>query len=52
MKPNKKHQRIVKDFEKQKEKHLERIATKLLKDDERNQKLKNKPIDPGFLNLF
>jgi hypothetical protein len=52
MKPNKKHQRIVKDYEKQKEKHLERIATKLLKDDERNQKLKNKPIDPGFLNLF
>jgi hypothetical protein len=52
MKPSKKHQRIVKDFEKQKEKHLERIATKLLKDDERNQKLKNKPIDPGFLNLF
>ena len=38
MKPSKKHQRIVKDFEKQKEKHLERIATKLLKDDERNQK--------------
>ena len=52
MKPSKKHQHIVKDFEKQKEKHLERIATKLLKDDERNQKLKNKPIDPGFLNLF
>ncbi len=52
MKPSKKHQRIVKDYEKQKEKHLERIATKLLKDDERNQKLKNKPIDPGFLNLF
>ena len=33
--------------EKQKEKHLERIATKLLKDDERNQKLKNKPIGRG-----
>ncbi len=52
MKPNKKHQRIVKDYEKQKEKHLNKLATKLLKDDERNQKLKNKPIDPGFLNLF
>jgi len=49
---SKKHQRITKDYEKQKEKHLEKLATKLLKDDERNQKLKNKPIDPGFLNLF
>lgn len=52
MKPSKKHQHIVKDYEKQKERHLTKLATKLLKDDERNQKLKNKPIDPGFLNLF
>jgi hypothetical protein len=52
MKPSKKHQRIIKDYDKQKEKHLEKLATRLLKDDERNQKLKDKPIDPGFLNLF
>ena len=49
---SKKHQRIVKDYDKQKEKHLEKLATRLLKEDERNQKLKDKPIDPGFLNLF
>jgi hypothetical protein len=49
---NKKHNKIVKDFNKQKEKHLEKLATKMLKDDERNQKLKSKNIDTDFLNLF
>ena len=52
MKPSKKHQRIVNDYEKQKQRHLERLGTKLLKDDDRNQKLRSKSIDPGFLNLF
>ncbi len=49
---NKKHNKIVKDFDKQKEKHLEKLATKMLKDDERNQKLKSKQINIDFLNLF
>jgi len=49
---NKKHNKIVKDFDKQKEKHLEKLATKMLKDDERNQKLKSKQINTDFLNLF
>lgn len=49
---NKKHNRIVKDYDKQKEKHLEKLATRMLKDDERNQKLKGKNIDTDFLNLF
>jgi hypothetical protein len=31
---------------------LEKLATKMLKDDERNQKLKSKNIDTDFLNLF
>jgi hypothetical protein len=52
MKPSKKHQRIVNDYEKQKQKHLERLGTKLLKEDDKNQKLRAKNIDPGFLNLF
>ena len=47
-----KHDRIVKDYDKQKEKHLERLATRMLKDEEKNQKLKDKNIDPGFLDLF
>jgi hypothetical protein len=49
---SKKHTKIVRDYDKQKEKHLEKIATKMLENDERNSKLKGKEIDPKFLNLF
>lgn len=49
---NKKHNKIVKDYDKQKNKHLEKLATRMLKDDERNNKLKSKNIDTDFLNLF
>lgn len=49
---NKKHTRIVKDYEKQKQKHLERLSNQMLKDDERNQRLKSKDIGTNFLNLF
>ena len=48
----KKHNKIVKDYDKQKEKHLEKLASKMLENDEKNSKLKGKNIDPGFLNLF
>lgn len=49
---SKKHQRIVKDYDRQKEKHLEKLASKILDNDEKMQKLKGKSINPGFLNLF
>jgi hypothetical protein len=49
---HKKHSKIVKDYENQKNKHLERLATKVLKNDEKLEKLKNKEINPGFLDLF
>jgi hypothetical protein len=49
---SKKHNKIVKDYDKQKEKHLEKLASKMLENDEKNSKLKGKNIDPGFLNLF
>jgi hypothetical protein len=49
---SKKHKKIVKDYDKQKEKHLEKLATKILNNDEKLQRLKGKEIDPGFLNLF
>ena len=52
MKKSKKHKKLVADYDKQKERHLEKLATKTLKDDEKLQKLKGKNIDPGFLNLF
>jgi hypothetical protein len=49
---SKKHTKIVRDYDKQKEKHLEKLATKMLENDEKNSKLKGKEIDPKFLNLF
>ena len=49
---SKKHRKLVADYEKQKEKHLEKIATKMLENDEKFSKLKGKEIDPKFLNLF
>jgi hypothetical protein len=48
----KKHNKIVKDYDKQKEKHLEKLATKMLEKDEKNSKLKGKNINTDFLNLF
>jgi hypothetical protein len=49
---HKKHDRIIRDYEKQKQKHLEQIATKMLKQDEKTQQLKTKNINPDVLNLF
>ncbi|MCP4970253.1 MAG: hypothetical protein GY932_06620 [Arcobacter sp.] len=49
---NKKHNKIVKDYDKQKEKHLEKLATKILKNDEKAEKLKSKHIKGDFLTNF
>jgi hypothetical protein len=49
---NKKHSRLVRDYDKQKEKHLERLATKMLENDEKLSKLKGKNISTNFLDLF
>ena len=49
---NKKHSRLVKDYDKQKEKHLEKLATKMLENDEKISKLKGKNISTNFLDLF
>ena len=48
----KKHNKIVNDYKNTKEKHLEKLATKMLKKDEEFSKLKEKNIDTNFLNLF
>lgn len=45
---NKKHDKILKDYNKHKQKHLEKEANKLLKQDEINQKLKEKNININF----
>lgn len=47
-----KHDKIVNDYDKQKEKHLERLASKMLKNEDKNNKLKNKTIKGNFLDKF
>jgi len=49
---NKKHNKIVKDYDKQKSKHLENLANQILKADEKTQKLREKNINPEVLKLF
>ena len=52
MKKHKKHEKVIRDYEKQKSKHLENLATKMLENEEKNNKLKEKIINPKILNLF
>lgn len=52
MERSKKHEEIKKNYQKVKSKHLENLATKILKQDEVAQKLKNKPISGKFLDLI
>ena len=47
-----KHNKVIKDYDRQKEKHLEKLATSLLASQEKNAKFKSKEINPGFLDLF
>ena len=52
MKKSKKHKDIVEDYDNQKAKHLEKLATKMLKNDELANKLKDRPINGDFLDKF
>jgi|TARA_R100001086_G_scaffold74038_1_gene35678 hypothetical protein len=49
---NKKHKKIVNNYAQQKSKHLDRLATKTLANDEKLQKLKSKQIKGDFLKNF
>lgn len=49
---NKKYHKITKDYDKQKEKHLEKLATKTLTNDEKFRKLHDKKIKGDFLKNF
>ena len=49
---NKKHDAIVNDFDGQKQKHLEKLATKMLEEQDKINKLKDKEIKTDFLKLF
>ena len=47
-----KHQKLIDDYETQKNKHLERLATKSLEKDEKMRRFKEKNISDKFLDLF
>ena len=49
---NKKHDKLVNDYDAQKSKHLEKLATKTLAEQEKLSKLKDKEINTKFLDLF
>lgn len=49
---HKKHDAIVNDFDAQKEKHLEKLATKTLQEQEKLSRLKEKNINTNFFKLF
>ena len=48
----KKHDSIVDDYDKQKSRHLEKLADKMLEDQDRLDKLRKKESDGKFLDLF
>jgi hypothetical protein len=47
-----KHNKLVNDYEAQKSKHLEKLATKMLEDQEKLRILRDKKSDGKFLDLF
>ena len=48
----KKHSKIVNDYDKQKARHLEKLADKMLEDQEKLRIFKDKKSDGKFLDLF
>ena len=49
---HKKHDKIVNDYQKIKSKHLDKLADKLLEDEEKFRKLGEKKNKGKFLDLF
>lgn len=47
-----KHEKLVNDYENQKNKHLEKLATKTLEEQEKLSRLKEKKVNKDFLDLF
>ena len=52
MKRKKKHQKLVIDYDTQKRKHLEKLSSKMLENDEKMLKFKSKQVKGNFLDLF
>jgi hypothetical protein len=49
---HKKHDSIVNDFENQKRNQIEKLSTKMLENQEKFDKLREKHINTNFLNLW
>jgi hypothetical protein len=49
---SKKHEKITKDYQREKAKHLEKLADKMLENDEKLRKFKEKKGTGKFLDLF
>ena len=47
-----KHDKLVNDYDNQKSKHLKKLADKMLEDQEKLSKLRDKKSDGKFLDLF
>ena len=47
-----KHKKILDNYDNTKSNHLERLGSKMLKNEEMFRKLKEKKLDPNFLNKF
>ncbi len=47
-----KHDKLVNDYDNQKSKHLEKLADKMLEDQEKLSKLRDKKSDGKLLDLF
>jgi hypothetical protein len=47
-----KHDKIIKDYDKQKSRHLEKLADKMLENDEKIRIFKEKKSNGKFLDLF
>ena len=48
----KKHDQIINDYDKIKSRHLEKLANKILKDEEKRDNLRLKTIKGEFLDKF
>ena len=47
-----KHDNLINDYDNQKSKHLEKLATKMLEDQDKLRILRDKKSDGKFLDLF
>ena len=47
-----KHKDIIKDYSKVKSKHLDKLANRILKDDQKKEELKKYKLNKKFLDIF